>query len=64
MKRKVGHTKNVKCSVELQKSPTGRMPIRGVEIEEFLQAKEATDVKVKDQNNVDLLFRHYEYHPL
>jgi hypothetical protein len=29
-----------------------------VEIEEFPQAKEAIDVKVKDQNNVDLLFEH------
>jgi hypothetical protein len=29
-----------------------------------LQAKEATDVKVQDQNNVDLLFQHQAYHPL
>jgi hypothetical protein len=27
-------------------------------------AKEATDVKLQDQNNVDLLFRHQGYHPL
>jgi hypothetical protein len=27
------------------------------QIEEFPQAKEVTDDKVKDQNNVDLLFR-------
>jgi hypothetical protein len=40
------------------------MPVRGVEIEEFPQAKEATDVKVQDQKNVDLLFRHQGYHPL
>jgi hypothetical protein len=28
------------------------------------QAKEASDVKVQDQNNVDLLFQHQGYHPL
>jgi hypothetical protein len=28
------------------------------------KAEEATDVKVQDQNNVDLLFRRQEYHPL
>jgi hypothetical protein len=28
------------------------------------EAKEATDVKVQDQNNVHLLFRHQGYHPL
>jgi hypothetical protein len=28
------------------------------------QAKEATDVKIQDQNNVDLLFQNEEYHPL
>jgi hypothetical protein len=59
----MGHRRNVKCSAELQKSPTGRTPIHEVEIEEFLQAKEGTDVIVQDQNNVDLLFRHQGYHP-
>jgi hypothetical protein len=34
-----------------------------VEIEEFPQAKEATDVKVQDQNIVGPLFRQ-GYHPL
>jgi hypothetical protein len=28
------------------------------------QAKEDTYVKVQDQNNFDLLFRHQGYHPL
>jgi hypothetical protein len=28
-----------------------------------LQAKQVTDVKVQDQKNVDLLFRHQGYHP-
>jgi hypothetical protein len=28
------------------------------------QVKEATDVEVQDQNNVDLLFRHQGYHQL
>jgi hypothetical protein len=32
------------------------MPVHGVEIEEFPQSKEATDVNVQDKNNVDLLF--------
>jgi hypothetical protein len=32
------------------------MPVHGVDIEEFLEAKEGTGVKVQDQNNVDLLF--------
>jgi hypothetical protein len=40
------------------------MPVHGVEMKEFPQAKEATDVKVQDQNNVDLLFQHQWYHPL
>jgi hypothetical protein len=35
-----------------------------VDIEEFLQAKEGTGVKVQDQNNVDLLSQHQVYHPL
>jgi hypothetical protein len=42
----------------------GQTPVHGVEIEEFPQAQETTDVKVHDQNNVDLLFRHQEYHVL
>jgi hypothetical protein len=54
---------NVKFCVKVQKSPTGQTPVPGVEIEEFSQAKEATDVEVQDQNNVDLLFRYEEYHP-
>jgi hypothetical protein len=36
----------------------------GVEIAEFLQAKEATDVEVQDCHNVHLLFRHQVYHSL
>jgi hypothetical protein len=28
------------------------------------EAREATDVKLQDQDNVDLLFRHQGYHPL
>jgi hypothetical protein len=35
-----------------------------MEIEELDLAKEATDVKVQDQNNVDLFFRHQGHHPL
>jgi hypothetical protein len=31
------------------------------EIEEFPQAKEATDVKIQDESNVDLLFGHQGY---
>jgi hypothetical protein len=34
------------------------------EIEKFPQAKGTTDVEMQDHNNVDLLFRHEEYHPL
>jgi hypothetical protein len=33
------------------------------EIEEFSQTKETMDVKIHDQN-VDLLFQHWEYHLL
>jgi hypothetical protein len=32
------------------------MQVHGVEIEEFPQTKVATDVKVQDQNNVNLFF--------
>jgi hypothetical protein len=39
------------------------MTIQGVEIKEFPQTKEGMDVKVQDQNNVDLLFPHQVYHP-
>jgi hypothetical protein len=42
----------------------GQTPAHGVEIEEFTQAKQATDVKDQDQNNVHMLFRHQECHPL
>jgi hypothetical protein len=55
---------NVKFRAKLQKSPAGQKPVHGINLEEFPQAKEDTDVKVQDQNNVDLLFRHQEYHPL
>jgi CTP-dependent riboflavin kinase len=41
-------TLNVKVCVKLQKSPTGQMSVHGVEIREFSQAKEATDVEVQD----------------
>jgi hypothetical protein len=64
MEHMVEQKVNVKFCVKLQKSPTGQMPVRGVDIEEFPQAKEATDIKVQDQNNVDLFFQHQEYHPL
>jgi hypothetical protein len=47
---------NVKFCVKLQKSPTGQTPVDGLEIEEFSQAKEATDVV--------LLLRHQEFHPI
>jgi hypothetical protein len=40
------------------------MPVHGVQIEVFPQAKEAMDVKVLDQNNVELLFQHQMYHSL
>jgi hypothetical protein len=40
----------------LYKSPNDQTPIHGVEIKEFLQQKEAKDVKVQDQSNADLLF--------
>jgi hypothetical protein len=39
---------NVKFYVKLQKSPTGQMPVHGMEIRELPQAKEATDIKVQD----------------
>jgi hypothetical protein len=42
---------NAKFCVKLHKSPTC-----GVEIKEFPQAKEATDVKIKDENIIELLF--------
>jgi hypothetical protein len=47
---------DLKFCVELQKSPAGQTTIHGLEIEEFLQARKAADVKVQDtrRNNVDL----------
>lgn len=39
---------NLKFCGKLQKSPTGQMSVHGVEIREFSQAKEATDVEVQD----------------
>jgi hypothetical protein len=47
---------NVKLWVKLQKSTTFQSPIHGVEIKELPWAKEATNVKVQYQNNVDLIF--------
>jgi hypothetical protein len=64
MERTMEQRVNLKFCVKLQKLPTGQTPVHGVEIEEFPQAKEATDVEVQGQNNVDLLFRHQGYHPL
>jgi hypothetical protein len=49
---------NVRFRVKLHKSPTGQTLVNRVGIEEFLHAKDATDVKVQDQNNVGLLLRH------
>jgi hypothetical protein len=46
MERMMEERVNVKFCVKLQKSPKGQTPVHGVEIEEFPQAKEATDVKV------------------
>jgi hypothetical protein len=59
---------NVKFCVKLQKLPTGQTPVHGVETEEFPQVKEATDVKVQDQRNVDHFFDirgiiHFEFVP-
>jgi hypothetical protein len=58
MERLMEQRVNVKFCVKLYKSPAGQMPVHGLEIEEFPQAKEATDVKVQDQNNDVLLCRH------
>jgi hypothetical protein len=56
---------NLKFCGKLQKSPTGQMPIHGMESEEFPQVKEATDVKFQDQNNDDRIsFYVSGYHPL
>jgi flagellar basal body rod protein FlgB len=47
---------NVKFRVKLQKSSGHQKPVHEVKFEELSQAKEDTDLKVQDQNNVDLLF--------
>jgi hypothetical protein len=44
------------------------MPVHGLQIAEFPCTKEATDVKVQDQNNVDRLFNirgiiHFQFAP-
>jgi hypothetical protein len=45
------------------------MPVNGLVVEEFCDAKEATDVKAQDENSVDLLFFlirdviHFEFVP-
>jgi hypothetical protein len=48
MEHTMKQTVNVKFCVKLQKFTTGQAPVHGVEIEEFLHAKEATDVEVQD----------------
>jgi hypothetical protein len=54
---------NVSFCVKLQKSPSEKLEmIKTVYVSP--QAKEAMDVKVQDQNNVDLLFRLQGHHPL
>jgi hypothetical protein len=58
-----GTESKCKFCVKLQISPTGQTPVHGVDIKEFPQAKDAMDVKVQDQNNVELLFCHQVYHP-
>jgi hypothetical protein len=49
---------------QLQKSLTGQMSVHKVEIKEFSQAREATDVKIQHQLQVDLLFNREGYHPV
>jgi hypothetical protein len=49
--------------VKLQKSLSETLEI----LKQFmvnLQAKEANDVKVQNQNNIDLVFQQQDYHPL
>jgi hypothetical protein len=54
---------NVNFCVELQKSLSETLQtLNSLWLNP--QAKEAIDVKVKDQNNVGLLFRHQGYHAL
>jgi hypothetical protein len=48
--------------VKLQKSPSEKLDLLQFMVNP--QAKEATDVKIQDQNKVDLLFQHQGYHPL
>jgi hypothetical protein len=56
MERTVEQRVNVKFCVKRQKSTTGKTPVHGVEIEESPQEKVAMDVRVQDQNNIDLFF--------
>jgi hypothetical protein len=55
---------NVNFYVELQKLPRETLKMLKKQFMVSSQAKEATNVKVQDQNNVDLHFRHQGYHPL
>jgi hypothetical protein len=63
MERVMEQRVNVKFCVKLKKSSTGQTPVHGAEMKEFPPAKEATDIKVHDRKNVDVLFRHQGYHP-
>jgi hypothetical protein len=56
MERMMERRVNVKFFVKLQKSPTGQTPLRGVEIEKLPQTKQATDIEVQHENNVDIFF--------
>jgi hypothetical protein len=47
---------NVKFYVKLQKSPTGQMPVCGVAIKEFPQAKKATGVKIQMKTMLLMFF--------
>jgi flagellar basal body rod protein FlgB len=67
MERTMGQRVNVKFCVKLQKSPIETLEMLKTVYDEFTMsksndfkwhrvAKEAADIKVQDQNNVDLLF--------
>jgi hypothetical protein len=63
MERTMDQRVTVNFCVKLQKSPSKTLLM----LNQFMmkpQAKEPADVEVQDQNNVDLLSRHQEYHPL
>jgi hypothetical protein len=63
MERMMEHRVNVNFCVKLQKLPSETLEMLN-SLWLNPQAKEAMDVKVQDENNVDLLSRHQGYHPL